>query len=133
MVDPFLFFGLTSKISFAARIAAVCFTSSSSNSSESELSEEDESSNKNNAHGSICKRNGEEVRSLAAENPRLRGVGVSSIPWQRRDVHGESAADSGRCVGDAGALASGTDAARLREYLCWAESEGTTHSDLDLR
>jgi hypothetical protein len=42
MVDPFLFFGLTSKISFTARITVVCSMSSSSNSSKLESSEEDE-------------------------------------------------------------------------------------------
>jgi hypothetical protein len=62
MVDPFLFFGLTSKISFAARITAVCSTSSSSsNSSKSESSEEEESSIKKALTGPSTKGNSKGV------------------------------------------------------------------------
>jgi hypothetical protein len=112
MVDPFLFFGLTSKISFAARITAVCSTSSSSNSSKSESSEEDESSNKNNAHGSICKRNDEE---LGARQRRIHGY--EELGRVQYLGGGESVADSCRFLGDAGAPAGRTDAVRRREYL----------------
>jgi hypothetical protein len=63
-----------------------------------------------------------------ATNPRLRGVGKSSIPGG-----GESTADSGRFIGDAGVPAGGTDVARQREYSYRAEPEGTTRVGRDLR